>query len=76
MVTQEHPKKHTPETAVLEIWVGIDHGRYNELVAQGFTPENIKSAIENSVTTKDTVNGVISTPPITGLLTAELVKYY
>lgn len=66
----------TPKGARLEVTILIDGDKWQELANQGFNDEAIQKSIERSITFRDSVGGVIPTPPVLDILSTELLKYY
>ncbi len=69
-------KKEAPVGARLEVVLLIDACRWDELKAQGCSDKDIQKAIEKSITFKDTVSGVITSPPVFDIKQVDLLKYY
>jgi hypothetical protein len=65
-----------PNGAKLEILILIDQDKWNELKAQGYSDTDLQKAIEKSITFRDTVGGLIPTPPVFDIESATLLKYY
>jgi hypothetical protein len=65
-----------PNGAKLEVVITIDGDKWNELIKQGYSESDLQKAIEKSITFTDTVSGLIASPPVMDVLSADLIKYY
>ena len=76
MTTKTTNKEPAPSGAKLEVLILIDQDKWDELVEQGYSEVDIQKAIEKSITFRDTVSGLIPTPPVFDIESATLLKYY
>lgn len=76
MTTKTTNKEPAPNGAKLEVTILIDQDKWNELAEQGYSDVDLQKAIELSITFKDSVFGIIPSPPVFDVESVTLLKYY
>ncbi len=76
MTTEVGERESTPSGAKLEVTVLIDQDKWDELRAQGYSDKDLQKAVEKSITIKDTVGGLVASPPVLDIDSVTLLKYY